>query len=69
MYPVDPYSELFFFKLGYDYNILAKNGLLNTEYDGEKRTNMARKCIFSQTDAENSIYLHNIYQVLYHIFS
>ena len=35
-----------FLKLGFDYSILAKNGLLNTEYDGEKRKKMARRVYF-----------------------
>ena len=62
-------QRVIFFKLGYDYSILAKNGLFNTEYDGENAKTWLEKCIFTQTDAENSIYSHNIYQVLYHIFS
>ena len=31
-------QRVIFLKLGYDYSILAKNGLLNTEYDREKRS-------------------------------
>ena len=39
-------KRVIFLKLGYDYSIPAKNGLLNTEYDGEKRKNMARRVYF-----------------------
>ena len=39
-------QRVIFLKLGYDYSILAKNGPLNTEYDGEKRKNMAHRVHF-----------------------
>ena len=39
-------QRVIFLKLGFDYSILAKNGLFNAEYDGEKRKNMARRVYF-----------------------